>query len=286
MSHSLKSSADLEHELLSRLAVPGAFARIDGKVALVFAPRKGITVRTGVGDASALQALVSAGAVRQLHGRRAVSFVIDEAGAARLRRQSLPQSGRFQQQHGAIEIVAAEGDAPAHAINLRESPLLWLHRRSGKGRNRAGGRLIGDAEFAAGERLRNDMTMARTLPSLSADLERPSRSGVAIGLMPSEARLAAGQRVQAALRAVGPELSGVLVDVCGVLKGLDVIERERNWPARSAKLVLCLGLAALARHYGLSNAAVGSGNRTRAWADAGSRPDFTIPQPDAAAPPP
>lgn len=41
----------------------------------------------------------------------------------------------------------------------------------------------------------------------------------------------------------------MLVDVCCFLKGLKTVETERQWPARSAKLILKTALAVLARHY-------------------------------------
>jgi hypothetical protein len=69
--------------------------------------------------------------------------------------------------------------------------------------------------------------------------------------------LAARQRVRRALEKVGPELSGILVDECCFLKRLEDVERDRNWPARSAKIILSLGLARLARHYGYSDCAEG-----------------------------
>jgi hypothetical protein len=122
------------------------------------------------------------------------------------------------------------------------------------------------------------MTIARTLPRLSANLERPSQSGVAMALDPSAARMAAQQRVHNALKAVGPELAGVLVDVCGFLKGLDIVESERGWPKRSAKLALSLALSALARHYGLASIAKGvpGKRRTHRWRASADRPDFIL----------
>lgn len=143
-------------------------------------------------------------------------------------------------------------------VDLKESPLAWLARR----------RAIGPDQLAAGERLRGDFTRGQMMPSLSASWS-PVRSGGggAGGVQRdlTEAALAARLRVERALATVGPELSGILIDVCCFLKGLETAERERGWPARSAKIVLGLALTRLAGHYGISALARGAaGGRIRA----------------------
>jgi Domain of unknown function (DUF6456) len=103
----------------------------------------------------------------------------------------------------------------------------------------------------------------------------------------TETVIGARQRVRAALDAVGPEFSGLLVDVCCFLKRLEEVERERSWPLRSAKVVLQLGLDRLARHYGLHTAKraarprprCGRGWRTTpnsSWVSAMERDQFTV----------
>lgn len=58
---------------------------------------------------------------------------------------------------------------------------------------------------------------------------------------------------------------GVLFDVCGLGKGLQLVETERRWPRRSAKLVLRIGLEQLATQFGLASHASGIGSGTRHW---------------------
>ena len=53
-----------------------------------------------------------------------------------------------------------------------------------------------------------------------------------------------------ALMAVGPEVSGVLVDICYELKVSEEAEKENGWPQRAGKVVLQITLTHIARHYG------------------------------------
>jgi hypothetical protein len=91
----------------------------------------------------------------------------------------------------------------------------------------------------------------------------------------NDAAIAAGQRVQAALAVVGPELGGLLVDVCCLLVGLEEVERNRRWPRRCAKVVLRLALGQLARYYGLAPPeAIGQHRRSHHWGRDGYRPEI------------
>lgn len=160
--------------------------------------------------------------------------------------------------------------------NLTESPIGWLYRR----RDKEGRPLISEAEFNAGERLRADYWLgqltARVTSNWSAsEVSSGRRSAPGAGVELSDAVIAARERVNHALKSVGPELAGVLVDVCCHLKGLELAERDAGWPQRSGKVVLTLALTRLARHYGyLSDTGDGGsgGTRIRHWGAEDYRP--------------
>ena len=156
----------------------------------------------------------------------------------------------------------------APGFNADESPLARLATRKG----RDGVPFLDEGEAAAGERLRADFTRGGMMPSITQrwDASPRAKGPGGGGAELSEAAMDCRGRVNAALAAVGPELSGVLVDVCCFLKGLESVERERGWPARSAKLILKAGLGALARHYGTNKQ--GGGGRIRRWRTADAKP--------------
>jgi len=133
------------------------------------------------------------------------------------------------------------------AVNLAESPLGLLMRRKDKN----GEAFLTQQEFRAGERLRSDYTRGQIMPRLGANWVASVSSGRRDGGVAdlTETALAARMRVEKAVQAVGPELAGVLIDVCCFLKGMETVEMERGWPVRSAKIVLKTALAALSRHY-------------------------------------
>ncbi len=234
---------------------------------------------TPVGEETVDAALVSA-----LIGRGLVvagddgQIAISSAGAAAVRRRMSGGSDSYAEQHqdrGPIMLDDPAFGRRRVTVNHDESPLAWLRRRKD-----ANGRpMIDAAQFAAGERLRADYERAQLMPRVTANwmaaVAGKRRSG-ANGIADlTESALAARHRVEAALRSLEPEMANLAVDFCCFLKGLEKIESERQWPARSAKVVLRLTLAALARHYGLSIRARGPGAAPlRHWGAEGYRPEI------------
>jgi len=167
----------------------------------------------------------------------------------------------------AMQVLAGSDDCREVLADEAESPLAWLARRKGKD----GRALIAPHQFLSGERLRADFTRAQLMPRTTSNWDisasRGARGGGAgAGMMPSDVAIAAQQRLRHALDAAGPEFSGLLLDICCFLKGLEDVERERLWPRASAKVVLQLGLERLARHYGYGAEAIGkAGAAMRGW---------------------
>lgn len=125
--------------------------------------------------------------------------------------------------------------------------------------------LIDPCDLAAARKFQSDLQRAglRQRITQSWSLASLSQSG-GKGAGGSASRhepvsmLDARERVNRACASIGPEFSGPLIDICLYEKSLTGVEKERQWPARSAKLVIALGLRALARHYGLTRTATGA----------------------------
>lgn len=161
----------------------------------------------------------------------------------------------FSAQHWKLEereIFDPAGDLITVQVNIADSPLLWLYRQ----RDEHGKRFLSSIEFAAGEKLRQDYACS-AMGRMSASNWTRVRQGK------SAARSAAGaedanasildakQRVMSALASAGPVLDRVLFRTLICQQGLTPMEQEQKWPRRSAKVVLKIALARLARHYGL-----------------------------------
>jgi hypothetical protein len=181
----------------------------------------------------------------------------------------------FLRQHGVAKAGKENARLAPDAllVNESESPLAWLARR----KDSSGKPMIDAAQFAAGERLRADFTRAAMMPRIGANLSAPvahaRRGGGESAMHYSDLVIAAKERMNLALDAVGPEFSGLLLDVCCFLKGLETVERERGWPRRTSKVVLGLALDRLARHYGIGVKITGR-NRAplRSWQAEDARP--------------
>lgn len=161
-----------------------------------------------------------------------------------------------------------------------DTPLTRLGRASG-----GAGAFLTPAQIQAGERLGRDFERAALQPRVTMRLDAmpggwQDRGGAQdAGDMAMDAR----RRVHAALDAVGSELAGPLVDLCCLELGLESVERNHGWPARSAKFLLRVALAALARHYGYDERAEGRdrAGAMRGWMGPDARPSIRpVPPPD------
>jgi len=99
----------------------------------------------------------------------------------------------------------------------------------------------------------------------------PTRTGGRSGGSPVQGEIsaiAADARKQLADMAgmMPADCWAVLFDICGLDRGLQDVETERDWPRRGGKLVLRIALSHLAAHYGLDAEARGrEAQRQRHW---------------------
>lgn len=169
-------------------------------------------------------------------------------------RRLLLNDGEFVGQHQTRteEQLLDKGQKKQVLINHSECPLVWLAQRKTKN----GKPLIEPYQLASGERLRAAFEKSHMAPQitqnwgrLASSISKQNKTGLP-DLNLSEAAITAKRNFFAALDAVGPELSGILVDVCCEHRGLEDAEKKRGWPKRSGKIILSMALTRLARHYG------------------------------------
>lgn len=150
-------------------------------------------------------------------------------------------------------------------LNLAESPLARLAAASG-----GEPAFLARHQVEAGERVRKLVERARLSPRLTMSYSAAHVAGGKgqnhageMSDMAADARKALARLHEALPR----DCADVVLDVCGLEKGLQQVETERGWPRRSAKLVLRIGLDRLAEVWGIGSVAVGRGQGTRAWMD-------------------
>lgn len=162
------------------------------------------------------------------------------------------RDGDFRTPHQSTvrrNIFEPSGRITSREIDLSGSPLArWAPGKGGSG-------WLSQAEFEAGERLRDDYhrsVLSERVTSDWAGYLAPARSGKARSKEDApQSALDAKQRVLRALEAVGPGLDGMLSRICLRELGLEAAEAEGGWPSRSGKALLKLALQRLALHYGL-----------------------------------
>ena len=173
------------------------------------------------------------------------------AASAFLRRALVEGEAAFVEQHGEVVTASVEIDGARQPVrrNLAESPLGSIARL----KDRDGKPFLPAEALEAGERLLADFTRGQLQPRVTASWEprlaTRSKGGAGGQADIADSAITARRRFGRAMDAMGPELAGVAADVCCFGKGLEALERERQWPARSAKLMLRTALLALARHY-------------------------------------
>ena len=150
--------------------------------------------------------------------------------------------------------------------NLRDDDVL---ARLASGRHSAGLTFLAAHHLAAAERFERLVRRAQLVPRVTMSYDPASvgahgRSGNGVETA-SDGATDARLRLSQIAANLPADCWGVLFDVCGLAKGLQLVETERRWPRRSAKLVLRIGLEQLATQFGLSAQATGRGGGTRHW---------------------
>lgn len=207
-----------------------------------------VTGKTERFSSEAVEQSLSLGLLRMEKHR----VVTQPAASSFLKRAMVKERDEiFQEQHRLCEAVTVDiaGERQTAQRNELSSPLLSLRHI----RDRDGQSFFSTDALEAGDRLARDFHRAQLSPRITASWEpqlAKRAKGQVNGVQEiSDTAAAARMRFSRATEAMGPELAGVAIDICCFEKGLETVERERQWPVRSAKLMLRTALLALSRHY-------------------------------------
>ena len=252
--------------ILRRLCEPGAclaVARDMEKAVVVRETDAGNTVRTAVVDRPVAQAMALKDWISCAAPGRIMRYKITAVGRAALKRllaqDDSVRSGfsdgpaRFGAQHGDYglrDVADPQGSGKQRVrYNYSESPVAAMARRKDK----AGNPFLSPDLVAAAERLREDFELAQMGPRIAQDWDRFLTGGDRNAYSPNsgagDGPSAARDRVNAALRDLGPGLGDVALRVCCFLEGLEAAEKRMGWAARSGKVVLRIALQRLRQHY-------------------------------------
>lgn len=199
-----------------------------------------------LGTMAVPEAVINSLARADLIAPRGEGFSISNPGRRLAERLANPADPYGRQNRLITPAIRKVADVPQKVlVNRADNPLAWLARRN----------LVTPAQLDASDRLRTDYYLSHTAQRVTMNWSAPplggARRGAPEGLDPTLAQIAAKRRLTAALDAVGPGLSDVLVRVVCAGEGLETAEKALAWPARAAKLVLGFALDRLVEHYGI-----------------------------------
>ncbi|MGC9419480.1 MAG: DUF6456 domain-containing protein [Rhodovulum sp.] len=247
--------------ILRRMNEPGAFlaiARDMEKAAVLREGPDGHTTRVAVVDRDVAEIFALKDWIACKTRGRVTIYEITQAGRASLKRLlaneadeqpgSAEASNPFGDQHRDWETRTTEKSERIR-YNRAESPLSILGRR----RDKDGTPFLTPDLVAAGERLREDFEVAQMGPRVAQNWDRfltgAERGAFQPGGGPGDGPMGARERVASALRELGPGLGDVVLRCCCFLEGMEQVEKQMGWSARSGKIVLRIALQRLKRHY-------------------------------------
>lgn len=235
--------------VLTRLSASGAVLRLqnggqDYGVATSRDQRRRALLKL---SATEVRALEAEGA---LEARAPNEFGLSAAGFARVAREAAAPDEAFIAQHGDVvarDVVDADGGV--RRVRGMDSEVVMRKLAALRGPN--GDAWLNEAELSAAGRLRADWIVGEgglvrvsdwTAAPMGSTARGPGNAQEAAMARRCDARRRAGD----ALARLATPLRRVVERVCLHEGGLEALERDEGWPARSGKLALKLGLAQLA----------------------------------------